>query len=176
MDRKVIAGICITVGLAFVAVLFYCHFKGSSETKQLINEFETTMEKTEDEMDEGRSKEWTTTKEEKDSLSEEEREILKKDEVIGIIEIDSIGIRYPIVEGTGTSELHAGIGHMSETAVIGDDGNCVLAGHNGSRYGEFFTNLNKVQIGETVTLINKDGVRKQLIIRRLKRSSIRRML
>ena len=47
---------------------------------------------------------------------------------------------------------------MNETGRIGEKGNCVLCGHNGSRYGEFLTNLNKVSIGDIVTLLDTDGV------------------
>jgi sortase A len=34
----------------------------------------------------------------------------------------------------------------------------VLCGHNGSRYGEFFTKLNQVEAGDVVTLLDTDGV------------------
>lgn len=53
--------------------------------------------------------------------------------VIGMIEIDAIGTKYPIVEGAGLDELRYAVGHVSSTAGIGENGNCVLAGHRGSR-------------------------------------------
>ena len=37
------------------------------------------------------------------------------------------------MEGTTSKVLNAGIGHIEETAGIGESGNCVLCGHNGSR-------------------------------------------
>ena len=74
-----------------------------------------------------------------------------------IIEIASIGIRYPVIEGTSGEALNRGIGHMSDTAAIGDEGNCVLCGHNGSRHGTFFTPLNTVSIGDKVKLTDKNG-------------------
>ena len=46
---------------------------------------------------------------------------------------------------------------MSETAPIGEMGNCVLAGHNGSRNGVFFTNLNQLVLGDKVKLIDRNG-------------------
>ena len=75
-----------------------------------------------------------------------------------ILEIEALDIRYPVVEGCSSSNLNKAIGHMSETGRIGEKGNCVLCGHNGSRYGEFFTNLNKVSIGDIVTLLDTEGV------------------
>ena len=37
------------------------------------------------------------------------------------------------MEGTTSKVLNAGIGHIEETAGIGESGNCVLCGHNGDR-------------------------------------------
>ena len=119
--RKVVAGLLIAAGIAIMAVPFFWRTTGERNTKQLINEFEQTLE------------------EEQTTISKEEEAILKEGSVIGIIEIPSIDIRYPVMEGTGSDILNAGIGHISETAGIGEVGNCVLCGHNGSRYGTFFT-------------------------------------
>ena len=74
-----------------------------------------------------------------------------------IIEIPGLDIRYPVMEGTTSKVLNAGIGHIEETAGIGESGNCVLCGHNGSRYGTFFTPLNQISIGDDVTIIDKNG-------------------
>ena len=74
-----------------------------------------------------------------------------------ILEIESIGIRYPVVEGCSSANLNKAIGHLSETGKIGEKGNCVLAGHNGSRYGEFFTKLNQVTTGDVVALLDTEG-------------------
>ena len=94
---------------------------------------------------------------EQTTISKEEEAILKEGGVIGIIEIPSIDIRYPVMEGTGSEILNAGIGHIPETAGIGEVGNCVLCGHNGSRYGTFFTPLNRIAIGDEVSIMDKNG-------------------
>lgn len=77
---------------------------------------------------------------------------------IGIIEIESLDIKYPIFEGAGDTELNAGIGHLPETADLLTEGNCVLAGHNGSRRGVFFTNLCDIQMGDMVVVTNKNMI------------------
>jgi sortase A len=94
----------------------------------------------------------------KTTISKEDAAIFAEGDVIAILEIESIGIRYPVVEGCSSSVLNKAIGHISETATIGGTGNCVLCGHNGSRYGEFFTKLNQVEAGDVVTLLDTDGV------------------
>lgn len=66
-------------------------------------------------------------------------------------------LKYAVLEGTGNHELSCGIGHIPDTAGIGEKGNCVLAGHNGSRHGTFFTNLKTMEMGEIVKLTDKEG-------------------
>ena len=68
----------------------------------------------------------TDVEEEQTSISEEDEAILKEGGVIGIIEIPGLNIRYPVMEGTASKVLNAGIGHIEETAGIGESGNCVL--------------------------------------------------
>ena len=145
--RKVVAGLLITAGIAIMAVPFFWRATGEKQTEQLISEFEQTLE---DDYDEE-----TDVEEEQTSISEEDEAILKEGGVIGIIEIPGLDIRYPVMEGTTSKVLNAGIGHIEETAGIGESGNCVLCGHNGSRYGTFFTPLNQISIGDEVMITDK---------------------
>ena len=61
------------------------------------------------------------------------------------------------MEGAGNSQISYAIGHMTETAGLGEKGNCVLCGHNGSRNGTFFTNLNQLSAGDKVKITDKKG-------------------
>ena len=96
---------------------------------------------------------------EQTSISKENEAILKEGGVIGIIEIPGLDIRYPVMEGTTSKVLNAGIDHIEETAGIGESGNCVLCGHNGSRYGTFFTPLSRISIGDGVMITDKNGLK-----------------
>ena len=147
--RKVVTGLLITAGIAIMAVPFFWCTTGERNTNQLINEFEQTLEEKQDER--------TEVEKEQTTVSKEEKSILKEGSIIGIIEIPGIDIRYPVMEETGSKVLNAGIGHIEETAGIGESGNCVLCGHKGSRYGTFFTPLNQISIGDNVTIIDKNG-------------------
>ena len=149
--RKVVTGLLITAGIAIMAVPFFWCTTGERNTNQLINEFEQTLEEKQDERSEV-EKEQTT-------VSKEEEAILKEGSVIGVIEIPGIDIRYPVMEGTTSKVLNAGIGHIEETAGIGESGNCVLCGHNGSRYGTFFTPLSQISIGDEVMITDKNGLK-----------------
>lgn len=151
--RKVFAGICIVVGVLFFAIPIVYHYTGMRETDRLTQEFEQKLEeKQEDETEMEENGEEVQT-----AISEEDAAIFAEGDVIAILEIESIGIRYPVVEGCSSANLNKAIGHLSEIGKIGEKGNCVLAGHNGSRYGEFFTKLNQVTTGDVVTLLDAEG-------------------
>ena len=143
----------IIAGISFVIYPEFLRYTGEKKAEELIQGFEDELEdKNEKEMDVEEEK-----TEEPSSLSQEDADALSEEEVIGIIKIESIDIKYPVMEGTGEDVLCKGIGHLAETAGIGEKGNCVLCGHNGSRRGTFFTPLNTVQIGDEVELIDKRG-------------------
>ncbi len=82
--------------------------------------------------------------------------LLLQEGVIGIIEIPDLELKYPIFEGIGGVQLNEGIGHMENTAPFCKPRNCVLAGYNGSRRGNYFTYLNMVHSGTEVRITDKE--------------------
>ena len=153
--RKVFAALMLVVGILFFAIPIVYEYTGSRETDKLTQEFEQILEEKQE--DEAETEETKESEEAEAAISEEDAAIFAEGDVIAILEIESIGIRYPVVEGCSSSDLNKAIGHMSETAMVGSAGNCVLCGHNGSRYGEFFTKLNQVEMGDVVTLLDTNG-------------------
>lgn len=154
MKRKVIAGILIAVGLAVMSVPFYYRFMGSQKSDEMISRFE---QMTEQETGHEEEKENLGQEDTEAAISQEDAATLSKEEVIGLIEIEALDLKYAVLEGTDSHELSCGIGHIPDTAGIGEKGNCVLAGHNGSRHGTFFTNLKNIQTGDVVKLTDKKG-------------------
>ena len=154
MKRKVIAGILIALGLAVMSVPLYFKITGSQKSDEMIERFEHMVEQ-ETVTEHEEEKEDCGQEETEATISEEDAATLAKEEVIGLIE--TLDIKYAVMEGTGNHELSCGIGHITDTAGIGEKGNCVLAGHNGSRHGTFFTNLKTIQTGEVVKLTDKEG-------------------
>ena len=90
-------------------------------------------------------------------ISKEDAALLSSGNVIGLIEIEALDLKYPVVEGADSKQLAYGIGHISDTAAIGSIGNCVLAGHRGSRYGTYFKYLNRLSEGDMVKITDKEG-------------------
>jgi sortase A len=75
-------------------------------------------------------------------------------EPIGRIEIPRIGLSAVISEGVDARTLRLAVGHVPATALPGQPGNVVLAGHRDS----FFRGLNDLHAGDPVRLTTVQGV------------------
>jgi sortase A len=151
-SKKRIAVLLILAGLSLVGMVAFDYLYGKWQTERLMKNFYEGIEDRGDDKDEEGEvpSEQASTEEKASRPSFEEG-------VIGIIEIESINVKYPIIEGADQEALNKGIGHLTETAMIGEKGNCVLCGHNGSRSGEFFTKLNMVAVGDLVRIMDERG-------------------
>ena len=69
------------------------------------------------------------------------------------IQIPSIGVDAPIVQGDGWEQLKKGVGQHIGTANPGQSGNLVLSAHN-DIFGEIFRELDKLQPGDVVIVYN----------------------
>ena len=138
--------------------LFY-HFHGSHKTDGLIEQFEKSVEQEQMEDDEKEEEKKTETEaaDTKAPVNEADAALLSSGDVIGLIEIEALELKYPIVEGADSKQLAYGIGHIPDTAAVGSKGNCVLAGHRGSRYGTYFKYLNRLTEGDVVKITDKEG-------------------
>jgi len=70
-------------------------------------------------------------------------------ESLGIIKIPAISVSANIVSGTG-NELYYGIGHVPSSALPGQEGNCVLAGHRNHILAAIFRHLDKLKAGDSI--------------------------
>lgn len=80
--------------------------------------------------------------------------------VIGYIEIVKIDCRLPIYHGTDESVLQRGVGHLEGTSlpVGGESTHCVISGHRGLPSTNLFTDLDKLEAGDTFCLYVLDEV------------------
>ncbi len=74
--------------------------------------------------------------------------------IIGYIEIPVIGCSLPIYHGTDESVLQIAVGHIEGTSlpVGGESSHCVLSGHRGLPSARLFTDLDKLEEGDTFVL------------------------
>lgn len=79
-------------------------------------------------------------------------------DIVGIIEIEKIGLIYAIVEGVEDENIGVAIGHFPNTVMPGEVGNCCLAGHNGGRYGRYFGDIDDLTLNDEVLVTTLDGL------------------
>lgn len=72
---------------------------------------------------------------------------------MGEIQITRLGLTAIVVQGDSATILQHAVGHISDTAMPGESGNVVLAGHRDT----FFRPLKRVRIGDAITLKTQSG-------------------
>jgi len=82
---------------------------------------------------------------------------LRGQKCLGIISCEKINIVYAIVEGIEDWNLLVAIGHFPDSAAIGTEGNCALAGHSGGHLSKFFQDLKDLEVGDELKLTDLKG-------------------
>lgn len=79
--------------------------------------------------------------------------------VMGYIDIDKINVELPIYHGTEEGTLAVAVGHLKGSSLpIGGEGtHCVLSAHRGLPSARLFTDLDKLEEGDTfrITVLNE---------------------
>lgn len=79
-----------------------------------------------------------------------------EDEIIGVLEIPAMELTMPVYLGASDAHLAAGAAVLGNTSapVGGNNTNCVIAGHRGWKGADYFRHIDRLQVGDTVTLTN----------------------
>ena len=79
-----------------------------------------------------------------------------EDEIIGVLEIPTLELVMPIYLGASDSHLAAGAAVLGNTSapIGGMSTNCVIAGHRGWYGTDYFRHIDRLRVGDTVTITN----------------------
>ena len=74
--------------------------------------------------------------------------------VMGFITINKIGVELPVYHGIAAEILNIACGHLEGTSlpVGGESTHCVLSAHRGLPHAKLFTELDKMEVGDTFTI------------------------
>jgi sortase A len=72
---------------------------------------------------------------------------------IGEIQIPRLGLMAMVAQGDSAAVLRRAVGHLADTALPGEPGNVVLAGHRDT----FFRPLKQMRAGDAIVLTTRDG-------------------
>lgn len=100
-----------------------------------------------------------------DSIGElDEKTDEKKDEkpdekvAMCLLKISKINLEEAVKEGSTKGVLSSALGHVENTALPGEDGNCCIAGHRNYVFGKYFNRLDEVTVGDVIELKTKDSL------------------
>ena len=82
------------------------------------------------------------------------------DGMMGYLVIDRIGVELPIYHGTSAEVLNKGVGHLegSSLPVGGENTHCVMSAHRGLPSAKLFTDLDRLEKGDTFKIIILDEI------------------
>ena len=85
--------------------------------------------------------------------------------IIGYVKIDKIGVELPIYHGTSDAVLNRGVGHLegSSLPVGGESTHSVMSAHRGLPSAKLFTDLDRLELGDTFQIIVLDQVLTYLV-------------
>ena len=80
--------------------------------------------------------------------------------MIGYLKIDRIGVELPVYHSTSHEVLNKGVGHLegSSLPVGGENTHCVLSAHRGLPSSKLFTDLDRMEKGDTFQIVVLDQV------------------
>ena len=74
--------------------------------------------------------------------------------IMGYVDIQKLGVELPVYHGISTEVLNIACGHLEGTSfpVGGESTHCVLSAHRGLPHAKLFTELDKMELGDTFTV------------------------
>lgn len=78
---------------------------------------------------------------------------------LGVLDVPSLRLRVPVLEGTDDLTLDRGVGHIRGTASLGESGNIGVAGHRDG----FFRVLKDIHLGDAIDLHSQSGTSHYLV-------------
>lgn len=79
-----------------------------------------------------------------------------EDEILGVLEIPAMDLTMPVYLGASDEHLAIGAAVLGNTSapIGGDNTNCVIAGHRGWKGADYFRHIDRLAVGDSVTLTN----------------------
>ena len=139
--RRIFGVTLILIGIGIIGSVAYKKIVTSHKQNELLQAFENQLSEAKNEED-------------SESVS---LEAINGYTPIAIMEIPSIKLKQPVVDGTGEDVIKYFLGRFPELAMPGEVGNFAVAGHRVSDFTDAFINLYKVKVGDEVIVTTKDG-------------------
>lgn len=139
--RRIIGFLLIFVGVAIIVNVAYKKIVTWQKQNELLEVFESQIGKEKSE----------------ESGEEVNLKSINGYTPIAIMEIPSIKLKQPIVDGITEDVIKYFLGRFPDLAMPGEVGNFAVAGHRVSDFTDAFINLYKVKVGDEVIVTTRDA-------------------
>jgi sortase A len=146
--RRLISILLITAGILVLLYPIYNRVYSNYWQQRLLAAWEEERAQGEDQS----AAEIPAAGEGEEEEAEEDNPAWEDLPLLGVLTIEKIDARLPILPDTREKYLRVGVGHLPETALPGEPGNCVLTGHRSYTRGRIFNRLDEVEIGEEIVV------------------------
>ena len=131
----------ILIGVSIIGTVVYKKMVTSNKQNEVLESFENQLKE--------------------DNTNNESHEDVNLDSIngytpIAIMEIPSIRLKQPVVEGVTEDVIKYFLGKFPESAMPGEVGNFSVAGHRVSDFTDAFINLYKVSAGDKIIVKTHD--------------------
>lgn len=93
-----------------------------------------------------------------DSDNKNDNVTSRDDAAMCLLRIPKINLEEAVKEGSTRGVLSSALGHVENTAMPGEDGNCCIAGHRNYAFGKYFNRLDEITTGDVIELETKDNL------------------
>jgi sortase A len=166
MLKKILPWILIILGCVLIATALYERFETVYYQNKLISEYEKEVEQFDEKREKTPdNKESFHAASDKVSIKELPAIISNPDdngsskpserkipELIGILKIPKLDLKVAIGEGSDNDSMRYTVGHFTQTAKPGRQGNFAVIGHRSYRYGQFFNRLDEIKEGDLIVV------------------------
>ena len=139
--RRIFGVALILIGVGIIGTVAYKKIVTSHKQNQLLEVFESQLAEAKNE----------------ESSEPVSLEAINGYTPVAIMEIPSIKLKQPVVDGITEDVIKYFLGRFPESAMPGEVGNFAVAGHRVSDFTDAFINLYKVKVGDEVIVTTKEG-------------------
>lgn len=142
--NKIISMILIILGILVISYPRMAEKYNDSKQDEILKQWEEDMKNLEyiDEPSE-------------EELEEEEE--TKLGDLEGVMEIDKIDLKLPILTGAIHENMKTSVASIEHTGKLGQVGNYGIAGHRNLTYGRNFNRLDEVELGDKIKVTDNNG-------------------
>lgn len=135
--RKLLGVLLLSIGIIGLSANFLIGYIGEKKNKDMMESFEWEQAGDDSTIDLG-------------EVSYDNKQNTFRDNIIAIVSIPKVNIKYPVANNTKVETLKKALGHYENTALPGEKGNFAVAGHRNSSHAKYFNRLDEVKKGDEI--------------------------